>query len=92
VTAWLTLWWVWAAAAIVFGIIEVLVPTYIFLGFTIGGAVMALIVGLGLLSFTPSWAFLTFAFLSLAGFVLLRLVLGAPGNQVKVITRDVNDN
>lgn len=88
----LTDWWVWAAAAIVFAIVEVLMPTFIFLGFTIGGAIMALLVGFGVLPFTPSWSLVAFAGLSLAGYIGLRMVLGAPGGEVKVITKDVNDN
>ena len=35
-------WWVWAAAALALGILELLAPAYVFLGFAVGGVVMAL--------------------------------------------------
>ena len=88
---WLAQWWVWAAAAVVFAILEVLIPAFIFLGFTIGGAAMALLVGVGLVP-TTAWGAVIFAALSLAGYVVLRLALGNPREQVRIITRDINDN
>ena len=89
---WLTVWWAWAAVAIAAVIFEVIFPAFLFLGFTIGGAIMALLIGLGMISPTPAWAVLMFALLSLAGYIGLRLALGNPREQVKIITRDINDN
>jgi len=91
-TVWLTVWWFWAAVAIAGVILEVLIPAFLFLGFSIGGVIMAVLVGLGLLNVTPAWGALIFALLSLAGYIVLRLMLGNPREQVKIITRDINDN
>ena len=91
-TAWLTLWWVWAAIAVGFAILEVLLPAFVFLGFTIGGAATALLVWLGWLPANNGLILLVFALASLAGYIGLRLALGNPADQVKVIRHDINDN
>ena len=39
----LTLWWVWICAALVLGVIELLLPGSIFLGFAIGALAMAIL-------------------------------------------------
>lgn len=41
------LWWVWAVAGLVLGILEVLAPGYIFLGFAAGAAVVGLLLLVG---------------------------------------------
>ena len=47
----LSIWWIWLAAALVLAILEVLAPGFIFLGFAIGAAFMALVVA----SLTLTW-------------------------------------
>ena len=84
-------WWVWLAAALVLGILEVLVPAYIFFGFAIGALVMGAALALGL-SVTGPWALVVFATLSLVAYVVLRRVFGLRRGQVKVWDRDINDN
>ena len=85
-----SLWWVWLAAALVLGILEVLAPGFIFLGFAIGAA----LVGLLLLSpLTPGLAALLaiFAVLSLIAWLLLRRFFRAPGGRARMIDTDIND-
>jgi inner membrane protein len=87
----IALWWVWLAAALVFGILEVLLPSYIFLGFALGAAAMGGLLWLGLqVGATASIAI--FAGLSLAAYLFLMWRFGRKDGQVKIITRDINEN
>jgi membrane protein implicated in regulation of membrane protease activity len=94
---WWQLWWVWAVAGLGLGILEVLAPGYIFLGFAAG----AVAVGLLLLVGGPfaAWVagslplmLLIFALASLAAWLLLRRVFGIRAGQVKVWDRDINED
>lgn len=83
-------WWVWMAAALLLGILEVLAPGFIFLGFAIGAAMV------GLLLLTPVTiglpALLTvFAVLSLLAWVILRRTFRSPGGNARMIDNDIND-
>lgn len=90
--SWISLWWAWLSAALVFGILEVLIPSYVFLGFALGAGVMGLLLWAGLLPLGTVWPLVIFAALSLAAYVLLRWRFGNSGGQVRIITRDINDN
>lgn len=86
-----SLWWVWAAAALVLAILEVLVPGFVFLGFAIGAGAVALLLlntglglGLGLL-------LLIFAGLSLLAWLGLRRVFALPGAGPRTFDRDINE-
>jgi membrane protein implicated in regulation of membrane protease activity len=85
-------WWFWLSAAVVLGIIEVLVPAFIFLGFAIGAGAMGLLLATGLVSVSPAWSIALFAGLSLAGYGVLRVALGRTRGDVRIITKDINDN
>ena len=85
-------WWFWLSAAVVFGIIEVLAPFFVFLGFSIGAVGMALLVATGVVTLSPAWGLALFAVMSLAGYALLRVVLGKTRGNVRVIEKDINDN
>jgi len=93
---WWSIWWVWGLAAIALGFAEVLLPTYLFLGFAVGAALIGgclwvspAMVEWGTLS--PEMLLLLFAVLSLLAWVVLRRVLGFREGQVKIIDRDIND-
>ena len=87
----LSLWWVWGAAALVLGILEVLVPGFVFLGFAIGAFLVAmLLLNLGLVLSLPL-LLLIFAALSLVAWLILRQVFALPRGQVKRFHDDVND-
>lgn len=90
-TALWTLWWVWAAAALLLAIVEVLVPGFVFLGFAIGAAAVALILLVS--GMTPGLPvlLLIFAALSLAAWLVLRRVFALPKGQVKTFDHDIND-
>ncbi|WP_428924631.1 hypothetical protein [Marinibacterium sp. SX1] len=87
----LTLWWVWGAAALVLGILEVLVPGFVFLGFAIGAAAVALLLlNLGLVLSLPL-LLLVFAALSLLAWIVLRRAFALPRGQVTRFHDDIND-
>ena len=87
----ITTWWVWLALALVFGIAEMLIPGFIFLGFAIGAAIVgiAMLGPLALLS--PAALLLIFALLSLAAWLLLRRFFELPTGNTKTFDHDIND-
>ena len=90
------LWWHWISAALVLGILEVLAPGHIFLGFAAGAAVVGLLLLLGgplaaWLASSFAVTVLVFAAFSLLFWIVLQRVLGARRGQVKVWDRDIND-
>lgn len=94
---WWGLWWVWLSGAVLLGVLEVVVPGYLFLGFALGAAVTGVVLLVGgplagtLASSIPALA-LFFAVVSLLGWLGLRRVLGVRKGQVKVIDRDINED
>ena len=85
-------WWVWLAFALTLGIMELLLPGFIFLGFSIGALAVTLLLLLngGLVSGVPP-ILLVFAVLSLAAWLALRRIFGTRKGQVKTFDRDIND-
>lgn len=83
------LWWVWLAAALGLAILETLIPGFVFIGFAIGAAIVALLVLLPLnLGLTSLLA--VFAILSLIAWLVLRRVFRTPDDQTRVIHEDIN--
>lgn len=83
-------WWVWLSAAVVLGIIEVMVPAFVFLGFAIGAAVVGVLLAVGV-PMTAAWALVVFAVMSVVGYGVLRVALGKSRGDVRVVTKDVNE-
>lgn len=86
-----TLWWVWMAGALVLGILEVLIPGFVFLGFAIGALAVGLILLISGMSLSLSVLLLIFAALSLAAWLVMRKFFALPKGQVKHFTNDIND-
>ena len=84
-------WWVWVVAGFALGVVEVLMPGFIFLGFAIGAVITGLLVAIGVLGGSMSALVLAFALASLAAWCLLRQVFGGRSGQVKQWDKDVND-
>ena len=84
-------WWVWVVAGFALGVVEVLMPGFIFLGFAIGAVITGLLVGIGVLGGSMSALVLAFALASLAAWLLLRQMFGGRSGQVKLWDKDVND-
>jgi membrane protein implicated in regulation of membrane protease activity len=83
-------WWFWLSAAVVLGIVEVLVPAFIFLGFAVGAAVVGVLLALGV-TMTPAWSLVVFAVMSLVGYAAVRMALGRARGEVRVIEKDINE-
>jgi inner membrane protein len=84
-------WWLWFVAAFGLGIIEVLAPGYIFLGFALAAAVMGLLALMGVHLSLPA-AVAAMALLALAAWAALHRVFPLQAGSVKRIDRDINEN
>ena len=87
----LTLWWVWVSIALLLGVIEILLPGNIFLGFALGAFGMVPIV---LIFPDPNTSFLLalFAGLSLAAWIILRVLFRKQSSGARIVTRDINED
>ena len=88
-----TSWVFWMIAAVGLAILEVFAPSFIFLGFAIGAALVGLILLISgsAISLSLPMAFLVFAVVSLISWIALRQLLGVRRGQVKVWDEDIND-
>jgi inner membrane protein len=84
-------WWVWIAGGFALGVLEVLAPGYIFLGFAAGAVLTGVLLALGVLGGSLPILLLVFALLSLASWLVVRRISGVRAGQVKVWDRDIND-
>lgn len=89
---WWSVWWIWIVAGFVLGMLEIVMPGYIFLGFAIGAVITGILVGIGIASANPALLALIFAVCSLVAWLILRRTMGVREGQVKVWDRDINDN
>jgi membrane protein implicated in regulation of membrane protease activity len=86
-------WWVWIAAGFVIGIVEVMLPGFIFLGFAAGAMLTGVLIGTGVLAGASlPLLLMVFAFASLAVWLALRRLFARRPGQVKIWDRDINDN
>jgi inner membrane protein len=83
-------WWVWVVFGVALGVLEVLVPGFIFLGFAIGAVVTGGLVAIGVVGGNVPLLVLVFAVLSLVAFLVLRKVVGVTKVQTKVWDKDIN--
>ena len=92
-----SLWWVWIAAGLGLGILEVIVPGFLFAGFAVGAVITGGVIGLGIpgtgwMSESLINALVVFAVLSVVAWLAMRSLLGVRQGQVKKIDRDINEN
>ena len=90
-------WWIWGAAAVVLAIGEVLLPSFVLLGFALGAAVVAALLLFGgplsvWLAASLPLLLLIFAVVSLQCWLALRRWVGVYRGQVKQFDHDINDN
>ena len=83
-------WWAWVVLGFALGVLEILSPGYIFLGFAIGAVVTGILVGLGL-PVGLQFLILIFAIVSVIAWLGLRRTVGVRDGQVKIWDRDIND-
>jgi len=89
-------WWVWATAALVLAVAEVILPGFVLLGFAIGAGVVALVLLVGgplavWLAGSVPVLLLVFAVVSLLAWLGLRRWLGVYKNQVRTFDHDINE-
>ena len=84
-------WWAWVILGFALGVLEIMVPGFIFLGFAIGAVLTGILVGIGIPAGPPALV-LIFAVVSVVSWLVLRRVVGVRDGQVKVWDRDINDN
>jgi membrane protein implicated in regulation of membrane protease activity len=84
-------WWVWIVAGFSLGVLEILAPGYIFLGFAIGALLTGGLLGLGVLGGSLPLLLVVFALLSLASWFVLRRAVGVAPGQKKIWHKDIND-
>jgi inner membrane protein len=84
-------WWAWIVLGFALGVLEVLAPGYIFLGFAIGAVVTGTLVGFGLAPVGLPALILIFSVASVLAWLALRRVVGKREGQVKIWDKDVND-
>ena len=90
-------WWIWGAAAVVLAIGEVLLPSFVLLGFALGAAVVAALLLFGgplsvWLAASLPLLLLIFAVVSPLCWLALRRWVGVYRGQVKQFDHDINDN
>lgn len=85
-------WWVWMIAGAVLAMLEVAIPGFILLGFSIGAAVTGALLWFGVLGGSLAVLLFVFALAALAGWAGLRRVVGVRRGQVKLWDRDINEN
>ena len=86
-----TVWWVWLVAGFALGVLEILAPGFIFLGFAIGAVATGLLLAVGVLGGSRPVLLVVFAALSLLAWFVLRKTMGVQKHQVKIWTKDIND-
>jgi membrane protein implicated in regulation of membrane protease activity len=87
----LSVWWVWIVLGVALGVLEVMIPGFIFLGFAIGAGVTGVLVALRVFAGNVALTVLAFAVLSVVSFLVLRRVVGVTKSQRKVWTKDINE-
>lgn len=94
---WWATWWAWWAGALILGIVETVVPGYVFMGFAVGAAVTGtlLLVGgplAGSLAGSLPALLLVFALASLVAWIVMRRIFSFRGGSVKTFDRDINED
>lgn len=84
-------WWVWIVGGIALGVLEIIAPAFVLLGFSIGALVTGVLIALGLLGGSLPVLILVFAVISLVAWMVMRKVFGLKRGQVKIWDRDIND-
>ena len=84
-------WWVWIVAGFALGVLEILAPGYIFLGFAMGAMLTGVLLGFGILGGSLPLLLLVFAVLSLITWLVLRRVVGVTDSQAKIWHKDINE-
>lgn len=83
-------WWAWICIGIVLVMLELMLPSYFFLGFGIGAVLTGLVLLTGM-TLTVQSVFLTFSILSFISWIVVRRAFRHPNSDAKTFDRDIND-
>ena len=83
--------WLWIIAALVLGLIELLLPGYVFLGTALALVITGLLLLSGLWGAGLLGTLILTAILSFVAWALLRRLMGVQKGQVRIWDRDIND-
>ena len=84
-------WWAWVAFGIVLMLLELMMPSYLLLGFGFGAIVTGITLALGM-TMSARYLMLLFSIASLISWVLLRQVFKLPKENVQTFDQGLNDN
>lgn len=84
--------WFWIVVAALLGLMEVLLPGYVFLGIAIACAVAGLVLLVGLAAPSLPVLLIAIAVLSGVAWLILRRLMGVQKGQVRIWDRDINDD
>ena len=84
-------WWAWICFGLLLGVLEILLPAYVFLGFSGGAVATGLLKWAGVATGSLPWTLVVFAVISGVISVGLRATLGTPTRKPKIWRTDIND-
>ena len=84
-------WWAWVAFGIILMLLELMMPSYLFLGFGFGAIVTGITLALGI-TMSAKYLMLLFTIASLISWILLRQIFKLPKENVQTFDHDINDN
>ena len=83
-------WWFWIGFGLILGILEILLPVFILLGFGLGSVLTGLVMLSGIVMTLPQ-ALFVFAVFSLCAWLLLKKMFGTKHGSAKTFDHDIND-
>lgn len=84
--------WVWIVAGLGLGMLEVVLPGYIFAGFAVAAVLTGALVWLGVFAGSLPAALAVFALISVGAWAGLRWLFGKNLGETKVWDRDINED
>ena len=84
--------WIWVAGGIVLGLLEMLLPGFVLLGFAVGAVLVGLILWTGLIVLSLPMMLLTAALAAAVTWFIARRLAGVRAGQTRIWDRDINEN
>jgi len=86
-----SVWWVWIVAGFALGVLEVLAPGFIFLGFAAGALATGVLIGFGIPDDSLPLLLFIFAVLSVLAWLGMRQIFGVRSGKKRAWDKDIND-
>lgn len=84
--------WVWVVAAAALGVLEMLLPGFVLLGFAVGALLVAALIWLGLLGGSLPATLFVLAVAAVVVWLVARRVAGVREGQSRLVHHDINEN